>query len=690
MKRICFVLSAAIILISAFTAAHAGMYYVNPTDADGQAIQGLFDEDKIVGLGDFLQFVRMFGKTYAHPRFERKYDLDNDGRVGLGDFFRLVANYGKVAVNYVGLEIVVDLPHGNAPMEMVWIEPGTFTMGSPLSESGRGSDEGPQHRVTITQGFYLGKYEITQWQWYIVMGTFPWYDRSNVREIGTHPAVYMSWNDMQEFIRRLNVAEGSEVYRLPTEAEWEYACRAGTMTQWSFGDDESRIGQYGWYLDNACDVGECYAHAVGTRLPNPWGLHDMYGNVLEWCQDLYSKDYYSESLSAAPTGPSTGRYRVLRGGGFVSNAQNVRSAARYAAPSITNPHFGARLLRQEAGNHAPVSDTGPDHTANIGDTVTLDGSGSRDPDGDALTYRWTQTGGPAVTLSGTTTVRVAFTLVGPGIYVFSLIVNDGMADSAADEVTVTVEPAASSHREAATFTLPGNALMEMVWIEPGTFTMGSPLSESDRQWTEGPQHRVTITQGFWLGKYEITQEQWRSVMGTSPWSGERYVQVNVNHPAVYISWNDMQEFIRRLNVAEGSEVYRLPTEAEWEYACRAGTTTRYWFGDDKSRLGDYAWYRDNDAGERYAREVGTKLRNSRGVYDMHGNVHEWCQDRWGSYLSSSQVDPTGPATGSSHVNRGGSFRSRAQDVRSASRSVASPGLRNHSIGARLLREDDGH
>ena len=239
-----------------------------------------------------------------------------------------------------------------------------------------------------------------------------------------------------------------------------------------------------------------------------------------------------------------------------------------------------------------------------------------------------------------------------------------------------------------TVTLPGGATMEMVWIPPGTFTMGSPSSESGRDDDEGPQHQVTITKGFYLGKYELTQEQWTSVMGTRPWSGKSYVRENASNPAVYISWNDVQAFIAKLNQAEGSEVYRLPTEAEWEVACRAGTTTRWSFGDDESQLGEYAWYRDNawSVGEQYAHAVGTKRPNPWGLYDMHGNVWEWVQDWYGSYSSSPQTDPTGPASGSSRVLRGGSFLNHARDVRSANRDHDSPGRRDYDVGARLLRQ----
>ena len=161
-----------------------------------------------------------------------------------------------------------------------------------------------------------------------------------------------------------------------------------------------------------------------------------------------------------------------------------------------------------------------------------------------------------------------------------------------------------------------------------------------------------------------------------------------DHPAVCISWNDVQEFIRRLNEVEGVEVYRLPTEAEWEYSCRAGTTTRWSFGEDESRVGECVWYDANawDVGETYAHAVGTKLPNPWGLYDMHGNVREWVQDYWGSYTSEAQVDPTGPTTGSNRVYRGGSLRLDAGFVRSAIRYFISPGNRSYNIGARLLRQ----
>ena len=250
-------------------------------------------------------------------------------------------------------EITITLP-GGVPMEFVWIEPGTFTMGSPEEEPGRLAAEGPQHQVTLTRGFYLGKFEITQAQWQSVMrtaGTEKWRARF-VRINPDHPAVYISWQDMQKFIKALNLLhwlskpQQDPLYRLPTEAEWEYAARAGTTTPWSFGDDETQLGDHAWHEANAWSADRKYAQPAGTRQPNPWGLHDMYGNVWEWVQDWYGGAYYGSSPSSDPLGPSTGDTRVLRGGGFSDVAKGLRSACRFRhIPSARGYSMGARLLR---------------------------------------------------------------------------------------------------------------------------------------------------------------------------------------------------------------------------------------------------------------------------------------------------------------------------------------------------------
>ena len=230
---------------------------------------------------------------------------------------------------------VVDLP-GGATMAMIWIEPGTFTMGSPDSDDRAKSHEKPQHEVTITEGFYLGKYEVTQAQWASVMG--------GPAANPNMPKANISWNDVQEFIAVLNTVQDSAVYRMPTEAEWEYACRAGTTTRFSFGDDESYLGDYAWYGGNSGNV----AHEVGGKLPNPWGLYDMHGNVFEWVQDRLDPTYYETSPPLDPPGPATGVSRVVRGGCFGYGWWAERSANREDYyPHLGGAHIGVRLLRQE-------------------------------------------------------------------------------------------------------------------------------------------------------------------------------------------------------------------------------------------------------------------------------------------------------------------------------------------------------
>ena len=222
--------------------------------------------------------------------------------------------------------------------------------------------------------------------------------------------------------------------------------------------------------------------------------------------------------------------------------------------------------------------------------------------------------------------------------------------------------------------------MVLVPIPAGEFQMGSPKSEAERRSNE-TQHQVKITKPFHLGAFEVTQSQYERVMGTNP----SYFK-GANNPVGVVSWNDAVEFCRKLSAlpeekAAGRE-YRLPTEAEWEYACRAGTKTAYSFGDDSSQLGDFGWY---DTNSRGTYPVGQKKPNPWGLYDIHGNVWEWCQDWYGEYPCGAVTDPQGPATGSSRVDRGGSWFSLARDCRSGNRSGDLPRYRGDFIGFRVAQ-----
>ena len=570
-------------------------------------------------------------------------------------------------------EISVELPDGRE-MEFVWIDPGTYAMGSPESEPGHEKDESPEHEVTITRGFYLGKYEVTQAQWESVMGSSPSFYAG-----ADHPVELVSWNDVQEFVHRWNKAKGDSLFRLPTEAEWEYACRAGTQTAWSFGDDEDSVGDFAWYSGNNDPKG---AKAVGTKLPNSWGLYDMHGNVSEWVQDRYGA-YASEDQSD-PTGPASGNERVHRGGSYSSSPTYLRSGNRSIMPAGNRLQLtGVRILKLKESlqlNAHPVADAGEDRTVSLGLVVELDGRGSSDADGDVLRYRWAQINGPEVRMSPINTPTTTFVPLEPGQYVFTLFVDDGKVESSPALVVIEVEESPHVTGETDRVDLPGGATMEFVWIGPGAFTMGSSEEEAGRDMDE-VQHPVIISQGFFLGKYEVTQAQWESVMGNNP----SYFPEE-NYPVEQTSWNDAQEFVQRLN-EDLDEVFRLPTEAEWEYACRAGTTTKWSFGNDEELLEDYAWYKGNDSSIG-TKEVGTKLPNPWGVYDMHGNVWEWCQDFYGAYVNDWQTDPSGPATGSDRVMRGGYFGGEGKKLRSAGRAGPEPSRRSYSIGLRLVKVEE--
>jgi formylglycine-generating enzyme required for sulfatase activity len=234
---------------------------------------------------------------------------------------------------------------------------------------------------------------------------------------------------------------------------------------------------------------------------------------------------------------------------------------------------------------------------------------------------------------------------------------------------------------------------KFVWVPPGQFEMGSPPEEPRRYENEN-QVMVILTKGFWLGQHEVTQGEWKRVMRSMPWSGMKNIEEGDNYAATHVNWHDARAFCEKLTQSEHEAgrlatgwVYTLPTEAQWEYACRAGKTSYFSFGDDPSVLSRYAWWgglveRGSAAGAHYAHPVAQKAPNEWGLYDMHGNVWEWCRDKYGDHLSAGP-DPEGPKEGPYRVYRGGGWSDSAGYCRTARRSGDEPGSRLDNLGFRI-------
>jgi formylglycine-generating enzyme required for sulfatase activity len=480
-------------------------------------------------------------------------------------------------------------------MKFKLIPAGEFMMGS------KSAAETSQHRVRITKPFYLGVHEVTQEQFEKVMVGNP----SRAKE-PSRPVEMVSWDDATAFCAKLSAMDTGFDYRLPTEAEWEYACRAGTTTRYSCGDDLDP--QFAWFRDNSGRM----THPVGQTRPNGWGLYDMHGNVWEWCQDWFDEDYYANSPSADPAGPTSGSYRVRRGGSCLHDAQyDCTSANRlWGRPGFRLVDIGFRVVLIPAES-APLSE---------------DTASPLEPE---------------------------------------------------PEATIAPKPAPKPTE------LPGditnNIGMKFKLIPAGEFMMGSPKDDRDKSGDETPQHRVRITKPFYLGVHEVTQEQYEKVMEENP---SRFK--DRSRPVERVSWEDATAFCEKLSEMDTRFEYRLPTEAEWEYACRAGTRTRYSCGEDLHP--QYAWFRDNSGG-RMTHRVGQTRPNGWGLYDMHGNVNEWCQDKYdgGYYANSSLADPVGPTSSSSRVVRGGSWSGGPRDCRSADRNGKTPGSWDSSLGFRVAQ-----
>jgi len=256
-------------------------------------------------------------------------------------------------------------------------------------------------------------------------------------------------------------------------------------------------------------------------------------------------------------------------------------------------------------------------------------------------------------------------------------------------ISVTQEAAANTSDDERTFTVSGNGktvTFKMIKVEGGTFQMGSTTGESDEQ----PVHSVTISKAYYMCETEVTQALWYAVMGQSPTSGgsswSSSLGIGDNYPAYYINYEDCQSFLTALNSKLSSQLgsgeqFRFPTEAEWEFAAKGGNKSKGYTYAGSNTIDDVAWYNNNSSSSTH--QIKTKAANELGLYDMTGNVWEWCEDRYGSYSTGAQTDPTGAASGSNRVYRGGSWGSIAGFCRVSDRRYVTPGNRYGSLGLRL-------
>lgn len=565
----------------------------------------------------------------------------------------------------------VEFVVGAARQRMRWIPPGEFLMGSPTSSEQEHYAETPQQPVTISQGFWLFDTLCTQELWEAVMGENPSRFKTAQR-----PVEMVSWEDCQKFKLRLGDRCKGLTFTLPTEAEWEYACRAGTRTA-TYGGDQS-LDEIAWYNGNS----GVETHSVGQLRPNGFGLHDMLGNVWEWCWDHTGYSYTEEKINDPlhETGSSSAD-RVVRGGSWDESAQYVRAAFRggdhpgsrdcdlgfRCSSSGSEPSSGGRRSEKgESAGRRPEVVRSP--RAVLGRSRRGAGEDSEPANEDRLVRitkrefeRAPVPQGPIVRLrTDLEDVFLCQTLrpcwaSRTGCDHFGLWAEITVARQGADDVN-----------------------QRLRWIPPGRFLMGSPESEKGRFDDEGPQHEAIVGEGFWLFDTPCTQALWEAVMRENPskFKSDR-------RPVEQVDWRQASDFVARLSEVAGLPL-QLPSETQWEHACRAGSEASTYAGDfDPDDIGtqdglrEIAWYNVNAQGE--TQEVAALRPNAWGLYDMLGNVWEWCRSTWCDRYDQARLEDNESA---SRVIRGGSWVISARYVRAAFRDGNHPGFRGLSLGFR--------
>lgn len=614
--------------------------------------------------------------------------------------------YAKLAGNRAGEEREFEIAPG-VKMTFCWCPAGEFMMGSPPSEKGRESRE-DQAKVTLSRGFWISKTEVTQSQWAAVTGSNP------LEGIGPYgqphpeknkgpnlPVVGVSWDDAQVFMEKVNSALGSEdggKMSLPTEAQYEYAARAGETGMYPGGS----LDEVAWHDGNSGG----YLKPVGTKKANAWGLHDMNGSTWEWVQDCY---YQELPGGTDPITKEIGPDRVIRGGCWFKEATRCRLATRSYRWQGASQCFsiGFRIVRNSWPVEVSRIAIDPEIKGQNVTKVSYQVSSSEQSfeqigpkvwkSGEAV-YKEVKRNEWNVHLQRAAEVdeRVQIDLVqmtihfrGQGPKEVLPILNASKQPSPA--AVAAIEAMRLGKSESAELRadqgITNSLGMKLVPIANGKFQMGSLFREEGYQFAE-QRHEVTLTRDYYMGAFEVTQAQYSKLMGNNPskFQGDTVNNVDSsNHPVDQASWEDAVEFCKRLSELPeekaAGRVYRLPTEAEWEYACRAGSNAPFSFGG-LELYDDYGWFSSNCKGVSQA--VGKKEPNAWGLYDMHGNVMEWCSDWAGDYPEGTVIDPTGPSEGFSRMIRGGAWLTPAMLGRSGDRAFHfPPDTRSDYVGFRV-------
>ncbi len=601
----------------------------------------------------------------------------------------------------------------------VLVEKGSFTMG----DNDEASNEKPTHKVTFTYDFYMGKYETT----------FDEYDafRSATGENkpkdqhwgrGTRPVINVSWKDAIAYCNWLSDKEKlpktydsngnlldkdgrvtidpSKVvgYRLPTEAEWEYAARGGNKSKGYKYSGSDNVSDVTWYKDNSGSK----TQEVGKKAPNELGIYDMSGNVWEWCSD-----WYGDYSSSAQTNPysNSGSSRVLRGGSWNDYAAFTRVANRSSAsPTFTDYALGFRICRTvpyEGENRPPLAPYNPipSNGSIAGATSVTLSWDSYDPDDDTMTYDvyfGTSSNPPKVSANQSGKTLNRSNLSAETTYYWKVTAKD--SNGATTERPIW---SFSTHIDLILYT-PSTVVPQMILVEKGSFTMGDTWGYG--YYNEKPTPKVTLTYNFYIGKYEVTFDKYdafceatdRSKPDDSGWGRGTRPVINVTwwDAIDYCNWLNEKEKLPKAYDSKGNLLdkdgrvttdpskvvgYRLPTEAEWEYAARGGNKSKGYKYSGSDNVSDVAWYSGSKT-----QEVGKKAPNELGIYDMSGNVYEWCSDWYDSYSFWAKTNPYNNS-GSDRVLRGGSWYNVAANVRVAYRDSVSPTYTNYSLGFRICR-----